>query len=71
MTGALHVVECYDGLGKLVHRSESRTFDALAAPASYPPNEVLINEAKTELTNERIAFPPYEGFKFRISHGRF
>jgi hypothetical protein len=71
MTGTRHIVECYNNLEKLVHRSESRTFDTLAAPASYPPNVALINEAKTELTNERKAFPPYDGFEFRIRHERF
>jgi hypothetical protein len=71
MTGMRHVVECYDNQGQLVHCSESRTFDTLAAPAPCPPNDALINEAKTELTNERKAFPPYDGFEFRIRHERF
>lgn len=35
-------------------------------PPAPPPDEVLEGQAKSDLATERLAFPPYEGFKFNI-----
>lgn len=35
-------------------------------PSSPPTDECLMDGAKTNLTNEGIAFPPYEGVTFKI-----
>ncbi len=33
-----------------------------------PPYEKLIGDAKTNLTNEGLAFPPYDGITFRVRY---
>lgn len=71
MTGMLHIVKCYDRRGQLVHCSECSTFDTLIAPAPCLPDDALIRQAKTELTNLRKAFPTYDGFRFETQHERF
>jgi hypothetical protein len=48
-----------------------RTYDflcsaSLAAAPVVPPNAHIIEQAKTNLTNERLAVPPYAGMTFRI-----
>lgn len=48
-----------------------RTYDFLcpassAAPPVLPPSDHFIEQAKTNLTNERLAVPPYAGMTFKI-----
>jgi hypothetical protein len=35
-------------------------------PGLPPDVDQLIDEAKTNLSNDRLAFPPYEGITFKI-----
>jgi len=34
----------------------------------WPSREPLEAAAKTQLTTERLAFPPYDGIRFEIEH---
>lgn len=48
-----------------------RTYDflcpaSLAFPPLPPADEKLILEAKSNLTTERLATPPYAGIKFQV-----
>jgi len=36
------------------------------APTARPEHQSLMAQAKTNLTNERIAFPPYTGIEFKV-----
>ena len=70
-TGINHIVECYDKNGIVIHCSENKTFDTLATPASYPPDNTLIEEAQSELVTLRKAVPPFNEIEFRITHKNF
>jgi hypothetical protein len=47
-----------------------RTYDFLCpatlGPSAPPSNEQLISEAKNNLSNERLAAPPFEGITFQV-----
>jgi len=48
-----------------------RTYDFLcpasqASPPVLPPDDHFIEQAKTNLSNERLAAPPFAGMKFII-----
>lgn len=58
-------VECWRG-GQLIASYDSVLTGTLAAPPPAPDKEQLINDAKTQLTNDRLAFPPYTDIEFRI-----
>lgn len=36
------------------------------APTAPPTHQSLVAKAKTNLTNERLAFPPYDGIEFKV-----
>lgn len=58
-------VECRRG-SAVIATYEVSVPASLAAPPVMPDREDLISEAKTNLTNQGLAFPPYEGIEFRI-----
>ncbi len=59
------VVECWRN-GQLLASYPSSLTGTLAGPPPAPDEEGLIDDAKTQLTNEGLAFPPYSGIEFRI-----
>jgi hypothetical protein len=58
-------VDCFRD-GKLITTYEFLCPGSLALPPQPPANEKLILEAKTNLTDERLAVPPYEGITFKV-----
>ena len=61
-------VHCYQGTTLL--RSYDFGVPVPADPRAFrlPTKEHLEAEAKTNLTTERLAFPPYTGITFRIDY---
>ena len=39
-----------------------------ALPSPAPDQQSLIDQSKTQLTNDRLAFPPYQGVTFRVRY---
>jgi hypothetical protein len=38
-------------------------------PSARPSHETVVNSARSNLTSERIAFPPYAGIEFKVRWG--
>ena len=57
-------VECWSG-GKLIKTYDFGVPDAIL-PGKPPGPDALVGEAKTMLTNDRLAFPPYDGITFKV-----
>ncbi len=62
--GTAAYVDCFRD-GKLI-----RTYDFLCpvgqVPTARTPDEVLIQEAKNNLSNERLANPPFTSITFKV-----
>lgn len=52
--------------GKLVRTYDFLCPASLAGSPVLPPDDHFIEEAKTNLSNERLAAPPFSGMKFVI-----
>lgn len=52
--------------GKIIMTYDFLCPASLAAPPVLPPNDDFVKQAKTNLTTERLAVPPYAGMTFRI-----
>jgi hypothetical protein len=52
--------------GKLIRTYDFLRPASLGLPAPPPVDEMLILEAKSNLTTERLATPPYERIKFQV-----
>lgn len=64
----MNIVNCLGRDGKLIAAYQlphAKTHD----PSVPPSSESLIADAKTNLTNEGLARPPYDGIKFDIVRG--
>jgi hypothetical protein len=59
-------VECWRG-GKLLASYSMEYVVTLGAPATTP-TESFISEAKTNLSNERLAQPPFDDIQFKLVH---
>lgn len=63
-------VHCYKGDALLRSYDFGVGIPLDASALELPTREALETEAKTNLTNERLAYPPYEGIKFKIDYPR-
>jgi len=52
--------------GELIASYEYGFPASMGAPPATPDREQLIDQAKEQLTNNRLAFPPYDDITFRI-----
>ena len=64
------MVHCYQGDTLLRSYDFGVAETANDAALRLPTREGLEAEAKTNLTNERLARPPYDGIKFKIDYPR-
>ena len=62
-------VHCKQG-GKTI-RSYDFGYAETAVPSNLPDREAIIADAKNNLVQERIAFPPYDGIEFEVIYPRF
>lgn len=60
------LVDCWHD-DKLIRAYDFGATISVAGPV-MPPYEKLIGDAKTNLTNEGLAFPPYDGITFRVRY---
>jgi hypothetical protein len=58
-------VKCWRG-GQLLATYEFGVPGSAAAPPILPDTATLTAEAQTNLANERLAFPPYDGIRFEV-----
>jgi hypothetical protein len=58
------IVKCRRG--KELIASYPLSYARTIGPSSPPPTETFVAEAKSNLTTEGLAFPPYEGIKFEV-----
>lgn len=61
-------VHCYKGRDTLLRSYDFGVAVPLTGELKLPTREHLESQAKTNLTNERLAFPPYDGIKFKIDY---
>ena len=63
-------VRCYRGKA-LLRSYEFGVAEPMDPRKVAPPNQKdLIDQAKSSLTTERIAFPSYEGIEFKVEYPR-
>jgi hypothetical protein len=65
MSGVVPVIVNCRRDGKLI-ASYPMGYGETAGPSAPPSHESFINEAKTALTNDGLARPPYTGIQFEI-----
>jgi hypothetical protein len=58
-------VKCWRG-SQLLATYEFGVPASQAAPPILPDRDTLIAAAQTDLTNDRLAGPPYDGIRFQI-----
>ncbi len=59
-------VDCWGG-GKIIATYDFGLPQAIL-PGKSPDNAELIEEARSQLTNDRLAFPPYDGITFKVRY---
>ena len=59
-------VHCYQRSTRIASYDFGVGIPADPSEMKLPSNESLVNQAKTFLTNERLAFPPYHGIRFEV-----
>ena len=62
-----YFIDCKRG-GTLLATYEFSQGDTLAGPPPQPARELLEKQAKENLAQQRLAFPPFEGITFHIRH---